>query len=254
MKKYAVIFSLFLFPLFLFAANAAPGAGVVVPNVDINLNGGNDPTAVVSSIKIILLLTILAVAPAILLTMTSFTRILVVLSLLKQAMGTQQAPAAQILVSLSLTMSVFIMLPVFKEINETGLKPYMDGEIGQEAFFENSTKPLKKFMLKHTREKDLALFVNLSENKKPQNADEISFFTVVPSFVISELKTAFQMGFMIYLPFFLLDLVVASILMSMGMMMLPPVIISLPIKLMIFVLADGWNLVIGSLLKSFKMG
>jgi len=216
------------------AAFAETGSGAPIPNINVNLNGGDDPHAIVSSIKIILLLSLIAIAPTILLTMTSFTRIVIVLSLLKQAMGTQQAPNAQIIISLSLFMTFFLMYPIFSTINEQAIKPYMEDKISQQEFFEKASNPLKKFMLKHTRKKDLALFVKMSVNKKPKNANEISFFTVVPSFIISELKSAFQMGFMIFLPFFVLDIVVASVLMAMGMMMLPPIIISLPIKLMIF--------------------
>jgi len=256
MRKIVIILLVIGVPLILLGqAAAAPAASqpvtMPIPNINVNLNGGEDPYAVVTSIKIIVLLTLLAVAPTMLLTMTSFTRVIIVFSLMKQAMGTQQAPSAQVLISLSLFISFFIMFPIFNQINNEAVKPYMNNEINQEQFFEKASFPLKKFMLKHTRKKDLALFVKMSENKKPQNAEEISFFTVVPSFMISELKTAFQMGFLIYLPFFVLDIIVASILMAMGMMMLPPVIISLPIKLMIFVMVDGWHLIVSSLLRSF---
>ncbi len=246
MRK-VLIAALILCPLLLFAQN-----GTVIPNVNVSLNGGDDPHAVVSSIKIVVLLTLLAIAPTIILTMTSFTRILIVFSLLRQAMGTQQTPSTQILITLSLFMSFFIMYPVFNEVSDQAVKPYLANQMGQEQFFESAAAPFKKFMLKHVRKKDLGLFVKMSENKKPRNVDEISFFTVVPSFIISELKTAFQMGFLIYLPFFVLDIIVASILMALGMMMLPPVIISLPIKLMVFVLVDGWHLIVDSLLRSFN--
>jgi flagellar biosynthetic protein FliP len=225
--------------------------GTVIPNINLSLNGGGDPNTVVSSIKIILLLTIIGIAPAILMTMTSFTRILIVFQFLRQALGTRETPSNQILIPLSLFMTFFLMSPVFNQVNENAIKPYMDNKINQTEFFEAASSPFKKFMLAHTRKTDLALFVKMSQNKKPKNASEISFFTVVHSFIISELKTAFQMGFLIYLPFFILDIVTAAILMALGMMMLPPVIISLPIKLVIFVLVDGWHLVVESMLKSF---
>ncbi|MFO7736206.1 MAG: flagellar type III secretion system pore protein FliP [bacterium] len=246
MKKIIIAF-LIAFPLILLAEDNP----VAVPDINLSLNGGDDPYAIVSSIKIILLLTLLAIAPTILLTMTSFTRVLIVFHFLRQAMGTQQTPSNQILIPLALFMTFFIMRPIFLEINESAVKPYMNDEINQEMFFEKAAAPLKKFMLSHTRKKDLALFVKMSDGKKPENADDISFFTVVPSFMISELKTAFQIGFLIYLPFFILDISTATILMSLGMMMLPPIIISLPIKLVIFVLADGWHLIVSSLLQSF---
>ncbi len=246
MKKIIIAF-LIAFPLILLAEDNP----VAVPDINLSLNGGDDPYAIVSSIKIILLLTLLAIAPTILLTMTSFTRVLIVFHFLRQAMGTQQTPSNQILIPLALFMTFFIMHPIFLEINESAVKPYMNDEINQEMFFEKAAAPLKKFMLSHTRKKDLALFVKMSDGKKPENADDISFFTVVPSFMISELKTAFQIGFLIYLPFFILDISTATILMSLGMMMLPPIIISLPIKLVIFVLADGWHLIVSSLLQSF---
>lgn len=246
MKKFFIAFILLL-PVALLAQKAP----VTVPDINLSLNGGDDPYAVVSSIKIILLLTIIAVAPTILLTMTSFTRIFIVFSFLRQALGTQQTPSNQIIIPLSIFMTFYIMSPVFKTINENALKPYMDSKISQTEFFERGSAPLKEFMLKHTRKKDLALFVKMSDNKKPGNSDEIGFFTVVPAYIISELKTAFQMGFMLYLPFFVLDIITATVLMALGMMMLPPVVISLPIKLIIFVLVDGWYLLVESLIKSF---
>ncbi len=243
------VFLIVLLPVALFASqNQAPTA---IPNINLSLNGGGDANTVVSSIKIILLLTIIAIAPAILMTMTSFTRILIVFQFLRQAMGTRETPSNQILIPLSLFMTFFLMAPIFNQVNDNAIKPYLNNKIDQSQFFVAASEPFKRFMLAHTRKTDLALFVRMSQNKKPKNASEISFFTVVPSFIISELKTAFQMGFLIYLPFFILDIVTAAVLMALGMMMLPPVIISLPIKLVIFVLVDGWHLVVESMLKSF---
>ncbi|MCH9023232.1 MAG: flagellar type III secretion system pore protein FliP [Planctomycetes bacterium] len=191
-------------------------------------------------------------APAILILTTSFSRIVIVLSFLRQAMGTQQTPPTQVLIGLALFLTFFVMTPVIDEINDTAFQPYMNEEISQSEAFGIAQVPIKRFMLKQTREKDLALFVNISHEKSPPTTvDEIGLNVVIPAFVISELKTAFQIGFLIYIPFLILDMVVASILLSMGMMMLPPVLISLPFKLLLFVLVDGWHLVIGSLLSSF---
>jgi flagellar biosynthetic protein FliP len=200
----------------------------------------------------LVLLTILTLAPAILIMTTSFARIIIVLSFLRQAMGTQQTPPTQILIGLALFLTMFVMGPVWSEINEGALKPYMEEELGQFEALKLAEIPIKRFMLNHTREKDLSLFVNLSEDKNPQSVEDVSIQTVVPAFIISELKTAFQIGFLIYIPFLILDMVVASILLSMGMMMLPPVLISLPFKLMLFVMVDGWYLTVGSLMRSFS--
>jgi flagellar biosynthetic protein FliP len=183
---------------------------------------------------------------------TSFARIIIVLSFLRQAMGTQQTPPTQILIGLALFLTMFVMGPVWSEINEGALKPYMEEELGQFEALKLAEIPIKRFMLNHTREKDLSLFINLSEDKSPESEEDISIQTIVPAFIISELKTAFQIGFLIYIPFLILDMVVASILLSMGMMMLPPVLISLPFKLMLFVMVDGWYLTVGSLMKSFS--
>jgi len=203
-------------------------------------------------LQILVLLTILTLAPAILIMTTSFARIIIVLSFLRQAMGTQQTPPTQILIGLALFLTMFVMGPVWSEINEGALKPYMEEELGQFEALKLAEIPIKRFMLNHTREKDLSLFINLSEDKNPESEEDISIQTIVPAFIISELKTAFQIGFLIYIPFLILDMVVASILLSMGMMMLPPVLISLPFKLMLFVMVDGWYLTVGSLMKSFS--
>ena len=202
-------------------------------------------------LQIFLLLTVLSLAPAILVMLTSFTRIAIVLSLLRQALGTNQMPPNQIIIGLSLFLTAFVMMPVWEAINEEALKPYMAKQMDQETALKQAIQPLKKFMLKQTREQDLALLMNISRSERPKNRDNVSFAILIPSFIISELKTAFQMGFLLYIPFLIIDMVVASVLLSMGMMMLPPIMVSLPFKLMIFVLADGWHLIIGSLVKSF---
>ena len=225
---------------------------IPLPNITLGFEDADDPEKVSSALQILVLLTILTLAPAILIMTTSFARIIIVLSFLRQAMGTQQTPPTQILIGLALFLTMFVMGPVWSEINEGALKPYMEEELGQFEALKLAEIPIKRFMLNHTREKDLSLFVNLSEDKNPQSIEDVSIQTVVPAFIISELKTAFQIGFLIYIPFLILDMVVASILLSMGMMMLPPVLISLPFKLMLFVMVDGWYLTVGSLMRSFS--
>jgi flagellar biosynthetic protein FliP len=202
-------------------------------------------------LKIFLLLTVLSLAPAILVMVTSFTRIAIVLSLLRQALGTNQMPPNQIIIGLSLFLTFFVMMPVWNAVNEQALQPYLDKKVDQETALKQAVEPLKAFMFKQTREQDLALLMSISQSGRPRNSDDVPFTVLIPSFVISELKTAFQMGFLLYIPFLVIDMVVASVLLSMGMMMLPPIMVSLPFKLMIFVLADGWYLIVGSLVKSF---
>lgn len=203
------------------------------------------------NLQILFVLTLLTFAPAILILLTSFTRILVVLSLLRQALGTQQLPSNQILIGLALFLTFFIMTPVWQRVNSQAFQPYLNHKIDEKVAIQRAITPVKSFMLRQTREKDLALFVGFSKGTKPKDPSDVSLAAVVPAFVISELKTAFQIGFLLYIPFLILDIVVASILLSMGMMMLPPIMISLPFKLMLFVLVDGWYLIVGSLVKSF---
>jgi flagellar biosynthesis protein FliP len=225
---------------------------VVLPNVNLGFKTIDNPTEVVSVIRIVLILTVLTLAPAILIMMTSFTRLIIVLGFLKQAMGVQQLPPNQLLIGLSIFLTCFVMKPAFEEINTKALQPYLKGSLTQEVAFEAALKPLRVFMFKQTRSEDLSLFVRLSQDKQtPKNLAEVSTFVLIPSFIMSELKTAFQIGFMLFLPFLVIDIVVSSILMAMGMMMLPPIVISLPLKIMLFVLVDGWSLVVGSLVKSF---
>lgn len=235
--------------LALCGAPAAEAAGL--PTINIGMQEAGAPDQVATGIKILLILTILSLAPAVLIMMTAFARIVIVLSFLRQAMGTQQVPPNQMMIGLALFLTFFIMAPVFKQINENAFQPYSENKIGQEEALTRALKPLRSFMLRQTREKDLGLFISLAKEKKPQTIDDIPTYVVIPAFVISELRTAFQIGFMIYIPFLVVDMVIASVLMSMGMMMLPPVMISLPFKLMLFVLVDGWYLIVGSLVKSF---
>jgi flagellar biosynthesis protein FliP len=244
-------FSLLLF-CHLFYPTASSAAGVDLPGLRLNLDDIKGPQQISGILQIIFLLTILSVAPAILILMTSFTRLAIVLSFLRHALGTQQSPPNQIIIGLSLFLTFFIMQPVWQKIHQEAIEPYQQQKISGEEFIERGIAPLKEFMLKHTHKNDLALFVSISKKEKPQNAEALSISTVIPAFVISEITTAFQIGFMLYIPFIILDMVVSSILLSMGMMMLPPVMISLPFKLMLFVMVDGWNLLIGSLVKSFQ--
>lgn len=226
-------------------------AQVTVPQISMGLKSTSNPQEIVDSIKIILLLTVLTLAPAILIMMTCFTRIIVIFSFLRQALGTQQMPPNQLLVGLSLFLTFFIMRPAFNEINNDALKPFLNGEIKQEVALETGLLPLRKFMFKQTRPEDLSLFLNLSGKGEAKTRADVETLVLVPAFVISELKTAFQIGFIIYLPFLIIDMVIASVLMAMGMMMLPPVVISLPFKIMLFVVVDGWSLIVGSVVKSF---
>ncbi len=216
--------------------------------MNISLDLGQGGTAV----QLLLLLTVLSLAPAILVLMTSFTRIVVVLSFVRNALGTQQLPPTQVIIGLSLFLTFFVMMPTFSEVNANALQPYMKNEITKEQALGKAEQPLRTFMFKQTREKDLALFVNLSKIVKPKTYSDIPTYVLIPAFVISELKTAFQMGFAIFIPFVIIDMIVSSTLMSMGMMMLPPMMISLPFKILLFVLVDGWSLVVQSLVASFK--
>ncbi|MEZ4388748.1 MAG: flagellar type III secretion system pore protein FliP [Candidatus Krumholzibacteriia bacterium] len=205
-----------------------------------------------SALRIVLLMTIISLGPALLMTLTSFTRIMIVLGFLRQAMGTAQAPANQVLIGLSLFLTLVVMAPVTTRINDEALQPLLRGEIDDRAAYTAAQAPLKEFMLGQTREKDLALFLELTGQEAPELPEQLSMLVVIPAFVISELRTAFQMGFVLFIPFLIIDMVVASVLMSMGMMMLPPVLISLPFKILLFVLVDGWWLVVRSLVLAFQ--
>ena len=240
--------------VFWMSVSGAAAADFVFPSVQLGVEKSGDPGDVSVLLQTVFLLTILTLAPSILILMTSFTRLVVVLAFLRQALGTQQSPSNQIIAGLALFLTLFIMMPVGKRINDTALQPYLNEEISQKKALDNAMQPIRRFMFKQTREKDLALFVKLSDNAKPAGREDISLFVLIPAFVISELKTAFIIGFVLFVPFLIIDMVVASVLLSMGMMMLPPVMISLPFKLMLFVLVDGWNLVVGSMVKSFTTG
>lgn len=246
-KKFLAIFTFTLLILIVslrIEVLAEPG--------NINISLGDTPKEYGSSIKLMLLLTVLTLLPSFLIMMTCFTRIAVVLSFFKSAIGAQQSIPAQVLVGLALFTTIFVMSPVLSDINKNALEPYMENKITQEEAFKKGSAPLRSFMLKETRQKDLELFTSMSNlDKKELTRENIPLSVVVPAFIISELKTAFEIGFLIYLPFLVIDMVVASVLMSMGMFMLPPVMVSLPFKLIVFVMVDGWHLLIKSLVQSF---
>lgn len=244
MKKWWCLLTIFLFSVPLMAQ-------VTLPSVNLGFKTTENPQEIVNVVKIILVMTVLTLAPAILIMMTAFTRIIIVLSILRQAMGVQQMPPNQLLIGLSLFITLFIMGPSFTEMNTKGIQPFLAGQINQEQAFVETLAPLRKFMFTQTRPQDLALFVKLAKIEKPKTLAEVPTIALIPAFIISELKTAFQIGFIIFLPFLIIDMVAASVLMAMGMMMLPPVVISMPFKIMLFILVDGWALLIGSMVKSF---
>ncbi len=223
-----------------------------LPNIDLNIKAAESPEEVALSLQVLFILTILSLAPAILIMLTSFTRIIIVLSFTRSAVGIQQMPPNQALIGLALFMTFFIMTPVISEVNELAIQPYMNQEIDQAAAMEKGLEPIRRFMFKYTREKDLALFLKLGQIDNALDFSDIPTTSLIPAFIISEMKTAFEMGFFLYIPFLIIDMVVASTLMSMGMMMLPPVMISLPFKILLFVMVDGWNLIIKSILLGFK--
>jgi flagellar biosynthetic protein FliP len=223
-----------------------------IPKIGLNIDTADNPKDVVLSIQILFLLTILSLAPALLIMVTSFTRIIIVLSFTRNALGTQQMPPNQVLIGLALFLTFFIMSPVISDINTNAFQPYVQGQITQEQAIQKAMDPLRNFMLKNVKEKDLALFINLSQAEQPVKSADIPTSALIPAFIISELKTAFIMGFYLYIPFIMIDMVVSSTLMSMGMMMLPPVMISLPFKLLLFVMVDGWNLIVKTLVMSFN--
>lgn len=223
----------------------------LLPGLDLDMFN-NEPESVATTLQIILLLTVLTLAPSILVLMTSFTRVIIILSFVRTSLATQQMPPNQVLISLALFITFFVMAPVFSDVNEQALTPFMNGELSQEEAFDRAVVPIKEFMSKHTREKDLALFMGYAGLEKPETLDDIPLTALVPAFAISELKTAFQIGFFIFVPFLVIDMIVASVLMSMGMMMLPPVMIALPFKILLFVMVDGWYLIVRSLLLSFQ--
>ena len=242
-----------VFLLLVALCGVALAAEVTIPTVDLRLSAPQSPRQLITVLNVVVVLTILALAPTIVFVMTSFLRLVVVFSFLRQAMGTSTMPPNTILVTFALILTFFIMEPTATKAFNDGVKPYIAEKIGYEQAFERSARPFKDFMLQNTREKDLALFYRIRDLPNPKTIDDVPLTMIVPAFMISELKTAFEIGFLIYLPFLVIDMVVSSVLMSMGMMMLPPVMISLPFKLLIFVLVDGWNLLVQKLVESYHI-
>lgn len=245
--RYLVALPIF----FIFLLFSGPACSVGLPTITLGVEDAQTPQQISTALQVLFVLTILSVAPAILLMTTCFTRIVIVLGFVRQAMGTQNMPPTQVILGLALFLSFFVMSPTFNRINEEALQPYINEQIDQATALNNALVPMRDFMFSQVRESELALMADLTLDGDPEDQDAVPTMTLIPAFMLSELKRAFQMGFMIYIPFLVIDMIVASILMSMGMMMLPPVIISMPFKLLLFVLVDGWSLVVGSLIKSF---
>lgn len=244
--------TLSLLVLLLPAAVQAASTDMVMPQLQLSLSGGEmEPRSVSVLLEILFLLTILSLAPAIVLTATCFTRIIIVFHFVRQAMGVQQLPPNQVLASLAIFMTVAIMFPVGKQINDTALQPYLEERIDFQLAIDRAQIPLREFLFKHTREKDLSIFYSITGMERPSTRDDVPTTSLMAGFIISELKTGFMIGFLVYIPFLILDMVVSSILLAMGMMMLPPMMVSMPFKLLLFVMVDGWNLLVGTLVNSF---
>ena len=227
-------------------------APLPVPSIQIGVGQASSPAGTVSTLEVLALLTVLTLAPSILILMTSFTRIVVVLSFVRSALGMQQTPPSQVLVGLALFMTFFTMAPAINQANQKALQPYLAGTISQAQAYTEAMAPFRDFMLRETRQADLALFMNFAGLGPVQKPEDLPNYVIIPAFAISELKTAFEIGFVIFIPFLLIDMIVASTLMSMGMLMIPPMVISLPFKILLFVMVDGWHLVVQSLLTSFR--
>jgi len=254
--KYLFVILVFMlsFGAAMFLAHTVEAADAVSDAINMTINMGNldEPKQVAGIVKVLLIMTSFTFLPGLLMVMTSFTRIIIVLSFVRKAISSQQMPPNQILIGLAILITFFVMAPVFSQINEEAIQPFMQEEIDQGEAFERGIGPLKTFMAKQTREKDIALFYNIAEMERPDKLDDVPAHILLPAFVVSELKTAFQMGFVVYLPFIVIDMVVASVLTSMGMFMLPPMMISVPFKIVLFVLVDGWHLIIQSLVSSIR--
>jgi flagellar biosynthetic protein FliP len=249
MRRAAYVAMLILIGASVFPQGAAAQP---LPKLTLGVDQAESPRDVAVTLEILFLLTVLSLAPSIILMMTSFTRIVIVFHFLRQALGLQQMPPNQLLIGLSLFMTFFIMHPVLKSVNDEALQPYLEEKIGGADAFDKAMSPLRDFMMRQTREKDLALFVKLAKSERPANPGDIPNHVLIPAFVISEIRMAFQIGFLIYIPFLMIDMVIASVLMSMGMLMLPPAMVSLPFKILLFVMVDGWYLLVGSIVEGFK--
>jgi len=253
-KKFLILFFSLLVIFFVLGKTVWADSPVefTFPGINIEIGESSEPQSLGIALQILLLLTVLSLAPAFIIMVTSFTRIMVVFSLLRHALATQQIPPNQILIGLALFLTFFVMAPTWEQIRKEALQPYLEGRATQEEAWQNGIEPLQKFMLRQTRKNDLALFVNLSRMEKPATPEDVPIHILIPAFIISELKTAFQIGFVLYIPFLVIDIVISCVIMSMGMFMLPPVMISFPFKILLFVLVDGWNLVVQSMVTSFR--
>jgi len=257
-KKRFLLICLFAVMLLLLMGSAAQaqqsgnsGTKLSLPSISLSVDPSNNPKDLSVSLQIVFLMTILSLAPAILIMLTSFTRIIIIFHFIRQALGTQQIPPNQVLIGLALFLTFMIMAPTWNQVNEQALQPYLERDITQQEAFEKALIPVRAFLFKHTREKDLGLFIKLVKKEKPGSPEDVSTLSLIPAFVLSELRVAFQIGFILFIPFLIIDMVVASVLMSMGMMMLPPMMVSMPFKLLLFVLVDGWYLLVNSLVNSF---
>lgn len=252
-KKAVIILTLmflFLFGTALLAQEG--GVRMPIPKITFDIKEARTAKDVALSMQILFLLTILTLAPSIIMMMTAFTRVVIVLDFVKRALSLQQMPPNQVIVGLAIFLTIFIMAPTFTEINDKALQPYLKGRIGNEEFYQKGMEPLRKFMFKQTRKKDIALFIELGKLEKPKTENDVPTYCLIPAFMISELKKAFEIGVYLFIPFIVIDMIVASALMAMGMIMLPPVMISLPFKIVLFILVDGWNLLIYELVRSFR--
>jgi flagellar biosynthesis protein FliP len=252
-KKHLFLIFLFVLTGMLFSGCTGEPT-LTAPGVTLTVGQANDPKQVTSGVQLLVLLTVLSLAPTILILGTCFTRIVIVLSMLRSAIGTNNIPPSQVIIGLALLLTFFIMAPVYQKVDQQAIQPYIKGQINQETAFKQAVTPIREFMFAQTREKDIQLFLDLGKLPRPNTMEDIPTITLFPAFVISELRTAFTMGFVIYIPFLVIDLVVSSVLLSMGMMMLPPSLISLPFKLLLFVMVDGWYLIVRSLAMSFGLG
>jgi len=251
-KLFGIVLVTLIAAPFLAHAQDIGGVRMPIPKIAFDIREATSPKDVSLSLQILFLLTILTLAPSIVLMTTAFTRVVIVLDFVRRALSLQQMPPTQVIVGLALFLTFFIMAPTFNEANEKALQPYMKGKISNEEFFDRGIEPFRKFMLRQTREKDIALFIKLAKIEKPATAKDVPTYCLVPAFMISELRKAFEIGVYIFIPFIVIDMIVASALMAMGMIMLPPVMISLPFKIILFILVDGWNLLIYELVKSFR--
>ena len=252
MKSKSKILFLFLF-LLIAGTNiyAQQNPSIPIPKIDFNVGTSSNPQEVSSTLQLLLLLTILSLAPSILIMTTSFLRLIIVFHFLRQALGTMQMPPNQLLAGIAMFVTFFIMSPTINKVNDTALQPYLNNEISVDTAYTRGIKPVREFMFRNVRDEDLELFVSLSSEPQPDKREDLSTMTLIPAFVLSELRAGFVIGFFLFIPFLMIDMIVGSILMSMGMMMLPPMLVSLPFKILLFILVDGWNLIVGSLVRSF---